>query len=429
MSGAGPPQPLDPAAYEDRSGVPIAVVTVTLSIATLCVCLRSYARAYLIRQFGPDDWAAVAALVFAMGSGIMVASNTRNGHGKHMAVVDPALLGPYMRTFYISIVLYNASLTAIKTTFLLQYYRILGTGVMRTIIIVAFFLIGLWSVSQLLVVVFTCSPIPKFWTPDMEGTCIPNLPFWYINAAGNIVTDVAVFLLPLPALSRLNLRRGQKLGLLGVFSLGFFTCAISVIRIQYLKLSPDVTWDNVASSCWSIGELCSGITCACLPTLRPLITRCLPGLRSQSEQSGGNQYGSTPYSSDKRSGRRRRGRHNQSELSTTLQTIGSAGTGRFKKRSTDEEEAASSRGIIYPEDVELQSDDRSDKGIRSNAVEDGYHNPYSHGGYSIQQNVAPNESHSTYARTMDKLKLGLKSTVQTEIRVGSAGKQLTESTG
>lgn len=76
MSGTGSPQPLDAAAYEDRSAVPIAVVTVTLSIATLCVCLRSYARAYLIRQFGPDDWSAVAALVFAMGSGIMVASST-----------------------------------------------------------------------------------------------------------------------------------------------------------------------------------------------------------------------------------------------------------------------------------------------------------------------------------------------------------------
>lgn len=178
-----------------------------------------------------------------------------------------------------------------------------------------------------------------------------------------------------------------------------------------------MTWDNVASSCWSIGELCSGITCACLPTLRPLITRCLPGLRSQSEQSGDNRYGSTPYNSDKRSGRRRRGRHNNNELSTTLQTIGSAGTGRLKKRSTDEEEAA-----IYPEDVELHSgDDRSDKGIRSNAAEDGYHSPYSHGHHSTQQNITTNQSHSTYARTMDKLKLGLKSTVHTEIRVGSAG--------
>ncbi len=127
-----------------------------------------------------------------------------------------------LQTFYISIVLYNASLTATKLTFLLQYYRILGTGQMRKVIIIAFVLVALWSVSQLLVVVFTCTPIHKFWLSDTPGTCIPNLPFWYINAGGNIVTDVVVFLLPLPALGRLNLRRGQKLGLIAVFCLGFF---------------------------------------------------------------------------------------------------------------------------------------------------------------------------------------------------------------
>jgi len=93
---------------------------------------------------------------------------------------------------------------------------------MRKAVIVAFVIVGLWSVSQLLVVIFTCSPIEKFWNSDLPGTCIPNLPFWYINAAGNIVTDVIVFILPLPSLSRLNLRKGQKLGLIGVFSLGFF---------------------------------------------------------------------------------------------------------------------------------------------------------------------------------------------------------------
>jgi hypothetical protein len=160
-----------------------------------------------------------------------------------LAVVDPALLPKYFRvrpsgsdirhativgadqsfqTFYISIVLYNASLTATKITFLLQYYRILGTGQMRMVIIIAFVLVALWSISQLLVVIFTCTPIHKFWLADTPGTCIPNLPFWYINAAGNIVTDVIVFVLPLPALGRLNLRKSQKIGLIGIFCLGFF---------------------------------------------------------------------------------------------------------------------------------------------------------------------------------------------------------------
>ena len=47
--------------------------------------------------------------------------------------------------------------------------------------------------------------------------------------------------------------------------------SISVIRIRFLKLNDNPTWENVESSGWSIGEICSGITCACLPTLRPLI--------------------------------------------------------------------------------------------------------------------------------------------------------------
>lgn len=134
------------------------------------------------------------------------------------------------QSFYISIVLYNASLTATKLTFLLQYQRIMGQGTMRRVIMVAFVFVALWSISQLLVVIFTCSPIHKFWLPDTPGTCIPNLHFWYINAAGNIVTDVTVFVLPLPALSRLNLRKGQKLGLIGVFSLGFFVSSSCPLR-------------------------------------------------------------------------------------------------------------------------------------------------------------------------------------------------------
>lgn len=54
------------------------------------------------------------------------------------------------------------------------------------------------------------------------------------------------------------------------------TCAISLIRLNYLKQGPDFTWDNVPTSGWSVSELCSGIICACLPTLRPLMSKIKP---------------------------------------------------------------------------------------------------------------------------------------------------------
>lgn len=120
-----------------------------------------------------------------------------------------------------SIVFYCAALLAIKMGFLFQYYRVLAVQHMRIVYLVAMVIVGGWALSQTLVGIFTCTPINGFWDKSIESKCIPNLPQWYINAAGNIITDIAVFCLPLPAIWKLNLAKPQKLLLLGIFSLGF----------------------------------------------------------------------------------------------------------------------------------------------------------------------------------------------------------------
>jgi len=106
-------------------------------------------------------------------------------------------------------------------TILFQYYRLLATSQTRKLYIAAIAIVGAWSVSQVLIATFTCSPISGFWDKTITSTCIPNYPFWYINAGGHIMSDVAVFLMPLPSLSRLKLPKQQKLVLIGIFCLGF----------------------------------------------------------------------------------------------------------------------------------------------------------------------------------------------------------------
>lgn len=43
--------------------------------------------------------------------------------------------------------------------------------------------------------------------------------------------------------------------------------------MKYLNNRPDTTWENLDQALWSVAELTSAITCACLATLRPLLTR------------------------------------------------------------------------------------------------------------------------------------------------------------
>lgn len=53
-----------------------------------------------------------------------------------------------------------------------------------------------------------------------------------------------------------------------------------MIQIKYLQLYEDFPWETVTSSLWSVGELTSAITCACLPTLRPFLATYFPRLAS-----------------------------------------------------------------------------------------------------------------------------------------------------
>lgn len=63
-----------------------------------------------------------------------------------------------------------------------------------------------------------------------------------------------------------------------------------------LNKTADMTYDVAALLCWSIAEVASGITCACIPTLRPLAGRYLSSALGtyQNRQSsrGYENYGS-----------------------------------------------------------------------------------------------------------------------------------------
>lgn len=74
------------------------------------------------------------------------------------------------------------------------------------------------------------------------------------------------------------------------------TCAISLIRLSYLKQGPDFTFDNIPTSCWSVGELAAGTICASLPTLRPLASKIKPSwINSYGTRRGYGAGGSKAY--------------------------------------------------------------------------------------------------------------------------------------
>ncbi|KAI0176110.1 hypothetical protein GGR52DRAFT_346223 [Hypoxylon sp. FL1284] len=304
--------------HDDRAPVLIGAVCFVLSLTTLAVGLRIFTRSRVLKQLGVDDYLVLVAWMFCLATGISQCLNTRNGLGKHTwDFKSDVQRQNYLKDFYVSITLYQASLLFVKMSFLTQYYRAFSIKKMRTTILAAIVIISTWSLSQVMISIFTCDPVGGFWEETIDSRCIPNYPQWYISAAGNIATDLVIFVIPLPALVHLHLPKAQRLVLIGIFSLGFFTCAISVIRIKYLQLGGDFSFENVEGSAWSVAEICSGVTCACLPTLRPLVSRWIPSLSNRLHKptrGSRRQSGTSCLAGPERGSRHMRGNSDASDM-------------------------------------------------------------------------------------------------------------------
>jgi len=160
--------------------------------------------------------------------------------------------------------------------------------------------LGVWLVAS----VFTaCVPLEAFWNWWLVFVrpvyCQPAT-LWWANAGLHIASDVMIFLLPLPMLSTLSLPRKQKIALVGVFALGFlyvssaqriFTlpeltktdsvCVVSILRLVNLikveTTSPiDASYNSAELAFWTVGEVNTAISCACIMTLKPLIVHFFP---------------------------------------------------------------------------------------------------------------------------------------------------------
>jgi hypothetical protein len=123
-----------------------------------------------------------------------------------------------------------------KASILAQYLRIFSGRLERAL---CWGLLGLslpatcWAIFG---GTFLCTPAAKLWSPQLPGHCLDAQTYWLSAAGINICLDFMVLLLPLPAVTRLRLPRKHKICLVLVFSLGFFVCIVSVVRLALVLI-------------------------------------------------------------------------------------------------------------------------------------------------------------------------------------------------
>ncbi|KAH7202949.1 hypothetical protein BKA60DRAFT_159513 [Fusarium oxysporum] len=283
---------------DPESNVPFIIgITVGLtSLSTVLTCLRLYTRVAVLKTQGLDDAAVAVAQILAVGLAVATCLETHFGLGRHMGLLSQQELISQAKCLFAAIQTYIWALCIVKVAILLQYRRVFSVIWTRKVALGVIIFSVVWNILQSILCALTCIPVPLF-VPSRQGHCLDSLTVWLVAAVFNISTDFIVFALPLPAVYLLHLPTRQKILLSGVFCLGFFTCVVSIVRARELHMvmsSPDSSWVGQGAAVWTVIEINCALTCACLPVLRPLISKLLPGLLTHhtSQPSSGERYGS-----------------------------------------------------------------------------------------------------------------------------------------
>lgn len=201
----------------------------------------------------------------------------------------------------------NPALMATKTSICLFYLTLSkNQKVFTWMTIATLSVVNVAGLALTLLNFFQCRPIQAAFNSDTNtnAQCIDIVTLYLSSAPVNIVTDLALLFLPMPILTGMKLPRNEKIILVATFSFGGFVAAVDVVRIAYLESaalarlqdqgisSPstaqqgDYSWIASLSFMWSAVEVHIGIICACVPGVKPLVTRYFPNFLGTIKRAG-----------------------------------------------------------------------------------------------------------------------------------------------
>ncbi|KAH6604495.1 putative PTH11-type G-protein coupled receptor protein [Trichoderma cornu-damae] len=260
--------------YDPNSLQPWTVqVTVAMTVLSfVCVVLRVISRRIRQQELWWDD----SMVIFSLGWYFVVVgfifAMYNSGMGLHADKVEPTRIVMMAKWLLVAEILYAWNLGWTKVSLLLMYYRIFHVPYFKKM---AWFVGGLvmaWVICITFLFIFICVPVQKLWYPEIPGHCINQVGTWIANASSTIITDLAILILPIPQIWKLQLRKTEKIGLTFAFGLGFFVVFASAYRtsVLFTYSNSDPTYTLAPTVGWTVIEVSAGIISACLPTLLPV---------------------------------------------------------------------------------------------------------------------------------------------------------------
>lgn len=256
------------------TGHDIIVSVVAMAIvASIAVFLRLGAKRLTKAGLTVDDyWIMFALVSFWVYVGVMLWGMFNGAGGESMTNISHFKFSGYeifLKSIRIDIPLFGVTITSVKLSLLSLYHRIFSAPWVRRSSIALSVLCVLWLIVIVVDSIFVC-----FFTQDYPYGCIDFGRFFLILCLVEVLIDIAILCLPLRMISGLQLPLQHKIILSFTFLVGGFVCITGIIRVA-LTYAPHSGFVVIKCLMWSNIQLGTAITCACILTYRPLLTKCV----------------------------------------------------------------------------------------------------------------------------------------------------------
>jgi len=240
---------------------------VPLFFATIIVSGRVYARAFIIKHFGWDDFLITISWWLYLTLVVLFSIAMQYGKGQHKNDIDRASMAISSQLGFGTLLSYQLCLCCTE----LSVYM---TRAMRLAIWITIGWVAVYGLVLCIGTIFICNPAPEAsFGLNLVTNCLPLTPFMISSAVLHPVTDTWLIIMVAPSIIPMTLPLKQKIVLVFVMGLGVFDITVAVWRaaIIFTYDGEDFTFSLQYYATWQAVQCGVGLMCASIPMLRPLL--------------------------------------------------------------------------------------------------------------------------------------------------------------
>jgi len=228
----------------------IVTQTLCITIPTILMATRIYARVRYANRWAIEDWACLLSWSMLLPYAAMTAMLVAVGGGKHQYDVTVDTLQRVLYWTNMAQIIYSMSILATKASLLVIYMALFSPSRKSRIwwfIIIFLVANAIFYVGLMLVKIFACWPRDAIWNkaghPDAK--CLNIAIILDLSGTWNVLSDAIILAIPMYMVSTLNLSKEKKIGVFAIFAVGVIGPIFSLVGLVERTLnaaSPDLTY-------------------------------------------------------------------------------------------------------------------------------------------------------------------------------------------